>query len=63
MIEAAPFLKMYALYIDNHNKAIEAIQEWKEKSKEFANLIQKLEGKEECKNLTLEVNKKIVITK
>ena len=57
MIQAAPFLRMYALYIENNAKAVETIQIWKEKSKEFANIIKKIEASTKSNNNpTLEVS-------
>ena len=58
MVQAAPFLRMYALYIENNAKAVETIQVWKDRSKEFADIIKRIESSTECSNTanpTLEV--------
>ena len=55
MIQAAPFLRMYALYIENNEKAVETVQIWKNKSKVFCNIIKDIEASSECNGLTIEV--------
>ena len=57
IIHAGPFLRMYALYIDNYNNAIETIKTWKERSQEFATVVKAIESLPDCENLPLEVNK------
>jgi len=52
MIQAAPFLRMYALYIDNNKTAMETIQDWKSRSKEFADTIKNIESSTKCGNAT-----------
>ena len=42
-MQAGPFLKMYALYINNNNTAQETLQTWKKKSKVFENFLQVIE--------------------
>ena len=56
IIHAGPFLRMYALYIENHSDAVAAITHWKQKSEEFAEIIAMIEKLPECKGVTLEVS-------
>ena len=56
IIHAGPFLRMYALYIENYSNAIAAITHWKQKSEEFADIVAKIEKLPECKRLALEVS-------
>ena len=60
IIRAGPFLRMYALYIDNYSIAIETIKTWKERSHEFARIVEAVESLPDCENLPLEVNKKLL---
>ena len=54
MMQAGPFLKMYAMYIDNHTVAQETVVTWKKKSKDFFNLIDQIQ-KNDPKGNSLEV--------
>jgi len=51
MIQAAPFLRMYALYIDNHKTAMDTVKYWKSRSKDFADIIKNIESSTECRNI------------
>ena len=43
MKKFAPFLKLYADYVKNFDRAMELINTWTEKSQEFASLLQALQ--------------------
>lgn len=55
LTQAAPFLKMYSLYVQNFHEAMTVIKHWSEKSHNFANIIKQTQAMEECGNLSLEV--------
>ncbi|XP_062451227.1 FYVE, RhoGEF and PH domain-containing protein 2 isoform X2 [Rhea pennata] len=50
----APFLKMYGEYVKNFDKAMELITIWSEKSPRFQELIDDIQKRKVCANLTLQ---------
>ncbi|MEQ2190626.1 hypothetical protein XENOCAPTIV_002662 [Xenoophorus captivus] len=50
----APFLRMYADYIGNFDRAIELVRTWTERSSTFRNIVHDLQSREMCCNLTLQ---------
>jgi len=55
MTKAGPFLKMYSLYVQNFDDAMNAIKNWSEKSAAFNTIIQNIQKTPECNSLTLQV--------
>ncbi|XP_034032954.1 FYVE, RhoGEF and PH domain-containing protein 4-like isoform X2 [Thalassophryne amazonica] len=49
-----PFLKMYAEYVKNFDKAMDLLKLWNERSPQFKAIIQEIQGLEVCGNLTLQ---------
>uniref|UniRef100_A0A8C9VT02 FYVE, RhoGEF and PH domain-containing protein 4-like n=1 Tax=Scleropages formosus TaxID=113540 RepID=A0A8C9VT02_SCLFO len=49
-----PFLKMYAEYVKNFDKAMELLKLWTEKSPQFKAIIQDIQSQEVCGCLTLQ---------
>ncbi|KAJ8391054.1 hypothetical protein AAFF_G00096750 [Aldrovandia affinis] len=49
-----PFLKMYAEYVKNFDKAMELLKQWAERSPQFKAIILDIQSQEACKNLTLQ---------
>lgn len=58
MTKAAPFLKMYSLYVQHFDEAMKLIKIWSEKSNGFNSLIQSIQKLPECNFLTLQVSLK-----
>ncbi|XP_008399498.1 FYVE, RhoGEF and PH domain-containing protein 4-like isoform X1 [Poecilia reticulata] len=54
LLQHAPFLRMYADYIRNFDRAIELVRTWTERSSAFRNIIQDIQSQELCGNLTLQ---------
>ncbi|XP_054911694.1 FYVE, RhoGEF and PH domain-containing protein 4-like isoform X2 [Poeciliopsis prolifica] len=54
LLQHAPFLRMYADYIRNFDRAIELIRTWTERSSPFRNIIHDIQSQELCGNLTLQ---------
>ncbi|MEQ2167502.1 hypothetical protein GOODEAATRI_004846, partial [Goodea atripinnis] len=52
LLQHAPFLRMYADYIGNFDRAIELVRTWTERSSTFRNIVHDLQ--EICCNLTLQ---------
>lgn len=48
-----PFLKLYSMYANNHSQALTTLQEWLQKSSEFADFIQKQESLSDVNGLKL----------
>ncbi|XP_033752641.1 rho guanine nucleotide exchange factor 39-like [Pecten maximus] len=48
-----PFLKLYSSYANNHNTALSTLQEWMQKSPDFAQFIHSQEDKPEVKGLKI----------
>ncbi|XP_070199938.1 rho guanine nucleotide exchange factor 39-like [Littorina saxatilis] len=48
-----PFLKLYAMYANNHEQALTILQEWTQKSSEFAEFIQTQEARPELMGLKI----------
>ncbi|XP_061106808.1 FYVE, RhoGEF and PH domain-containing protein 4a isoform X1 [Conger conger] len=49
-----PFLKMYAEYVRNFDKAMELLKQWTERSPQFKAIILEIQSQEACGNLTLQ---------
>lgn len=49
-----PFLKMYAEYVRNFDKAMELLKQWTDRSPQFKATIQEIQKQEVCGNLTLQ---------
>ncbi|XP_051917613.1 FYVE, RhoGEF and PH domain-containing protein 4a isoform X2 [Hippocampus zosterae] len=49
-----PFLKMYAEYVKNFDKAMELLKQWSDRSPQFKSIIQEIQSQEACGNLTLQ---------
>ncbi|KAG9334441.1 hypothetical protein JZ751_007638 [Albula glossodonta] len=49
-----PFLKMYAEYVKNFDKAMELLKQWTERSPQFKAIILDIQSQEACGNLTLQ---------
>ncbi|KAL0968510.1 hypothetical protein UPYG_G00267820 [Umbra pygmaea] len=54
MQKLTPFLKMYAEYIKNFDKAMELLKQWTERSPQFKAIIQEIQSQEACGSLTLQ---------
>lgn len=63
MTQAAPFLKMYSLYVQNFDEAMNLIKMWGDKSHSFKNIIMEIQKLPECKSLSLQVILIYVATK
>lgn len=50
----APFLKLYTSYVQNFDNAINVIKFWSERSREFYNLLEKLQKLPECEQMSLQ---------
>ncbi|CAI5664863.1 FYVE, RhoGEF and PH domain-containing protein 4a isoform X1 [Oreochromis niloticus] len=49
-----PFLKMYAEYVKNFDKAMELLKQWTDRSPQFKAIIQEIQSQEVCGCLTLQ---------
>uniref|UniRef100_A0A8C7QQP8 FYVE, RhoGEF and PH domain containing 4a n=1 Tax=Oncorhynchus mykiss TaxID=8022 RepID=A0A8C7QQP8_ONCMY len=49
-----PFLKMYAEYVKNFDKAMELLKQWTDRSPQFKAIIQDIQSQEACGCLTLQ---------
>ncbi|XP_061577336.1 FYVE, RhoGEF and PH domain-containing protein 4a isoform X2 [Cololabis saira] len=49
-----PFLKMYAEYVKNFDKAMELLKQWTDRSPQFKAIIQEIQSQEACGCLTLQ---------
>ncbi|XP_077593949.1 FYVE, RhoGEF and PH domain-containing protein 4a [Stigmatopora nigra] len=49
-----PFLKMYAEYVKNFDKAMELLKQWSDRSPQFKSIIQEIQTQEACGCLTLQ---------
>lgn len=49
-----PFLKMYAEYVRNFDKAMELLKQWTDRSPQFKAIIQEIQKQEVCGSLTLQ---------
>ncbi|XP_063052983.1 FYVE, RhoGEF and PH domain-containing protein 4a isoform X2 [Engraulis encrasicolus] len=49
-----PFLKMYAEYVRNFDKAMDLLKQWTERSPQFKAIILDIQGQEACGHLTLQ---------
>uniref|UniRef100_A0A3Q1ARJ4 FYVE, RhoGEF and PH domain containing 4a n=1 Tax=Amphiprion ocellaris TaxID=80972 RepID=A0A3Q1ARJ4_AMPOC len=49
-----PFLKMYAEYVKNFDKAMELLKQWNDRSPQFKAIIQEIQSQEVCGCLTLQ---------
>ncbi|CAJ1057156.1 FYVE%2C RhoGEF and PH domain-containing protein 4a isoform X1 [Xyrichtys novacula] len=49
-----PFLKMYAEYVKNFDKAMELLKQWTDRSPQFKAIIQEIQTSDVCGNLTLQ---------
>uniref|UniRef100_A0AAY5F445 FYVE, RhoGEF and PH domain containing 4a n=1 Tax=Electrophorus electricus TaxID=8005 RepID=A0AAY5F445_ELEEL len=49
-----PFLKMYAEYVKNFDKAMELLKQWTDRSPQFKAIIQEIQKQEMCGSLTLQ---------
>ncbi|KAF7661505.1 hypothetical protein LDENG_00259730 [Lucifuga dentata] len=49
-----PFLKMYAEYVRNFEKAMEVLKQWTDRSPQFKAIIQEIQSQEACGSLTLQ---------
>ncbi|XP_053478781.1 FYVE, RhoGEF and PH domain-containing protein 4a isoform X2 [Ictalurus furcatus] len=49
-----PFLKMYAEYVRNFDKAMELLKQWTDRSPQFKAIIQDIQKQEVCGSLTLQ---------
>uniref|UniRef100_H2Y6T6 Uncharacterized protein n=1 Tax=Ciona savignyi TaxID=51511 RepID=H2Y6T6_CIOSA len=54
MCRAAPFLKMYSLYVQNFDDAMNTIKTWSQKSHGFSAIIKSIQKLPECNFLTLQ---------
>ncbi|KAM6946130.1 FYVE, RhoGEF and PH domain-containing protein 4a [Aplochiton taeniatus] len=54
LLKLTPFLKMYAEYVKNFEKAMELLKQWTERSPQFKVIIQEIQSHEACGNLTLQ---------
>ncbi|XP_046890736.1 FYVE, RhoGEF and PH domain-containing protein 4a isoform X1 [Hypomesus transpacificus] len=54
LLKRAPFLKMYAEYVRNFEKAMELLKQWTERSPPFKAIILEIQGQEVCGSLTLQ---------
>lgn len=57
MTQAAPFLKMYSLYVQNFDEAINLVKTLSEKSNNFNSIIKQIQAMPECGSLSLQVCK------
>ncbi|XP_005099517.1 putative protein tag-52 [Aplysia californica] len=51
--QLGPFLKLYSLYANNHQSALNTLQEWQQKSTEFAEFVSRQESRPEVMGLKL----------
>ncbi|XP_054633859.1 FYVE, RhoGEF and PH domain-containing protein 4a [Dunckerocampus dactyliophorus] len=49
-----PFLKMYAEYVKNFDKAMELLKQWSDRSPQFKAIIQEIQSQDVCGSLTLQ---------
>ncbi|XP_034540915.1 FYVE, RhoGEF and PH domain-containing protein 4a isoform X2 [Notolabrus celidotus] len=49
-----PFLKMYAEYVKNFDKAMELLKQWTDRSPQFKAIIQEIQSTDVCGSLTLQ---------
>ncbi|XP_055078214.1 FYVE, RhoGEF and PH domain-containing protein 4a isoform X2 [Periophthalmus magnuspinnatus] len=49
-----PFLKMYAEYVKNFEKAMDVLKQWNDRSPQFKAIIMEIQTQEVCGNLTLQ---------
>ncbi|KAM4619220.1 FYVE, RhoGEF and PH domain-containing protein 4a isoform 2-T2 [Polymixia lowei] len=49
-----PFLKMYAEYVKNFDKAMEVLKQWTDRSPQFKAIIQEIQSQDVCGSLTLQ---------
>lgn len=49
-----PFLKMYAEYVKNFEKAMDVLKQWSDRSPHFKAVITEIQSQEACGNLTLQ---------
>lgn len=49
-----PFLKMYAEYVKNFEKAMDVLKQWSDRSPHFKAIIMEIQSQEVCGNLTLQ---------
>ena len=61
MTQAAPYLKMYSLYVQNFDEAMNTIKTWSEKSPAFNAIIQSIQKIPECNSLTLQVHSIVLL--
>nr|XP_039249729.1 FYVE, RhoGEF and PH domain-containing protein 1-like isoform X2 [Styela clava] len=54
MTQAAPFLKMYSLYVQNFDEAMSKLTHWSDKSSNFAGIMKQTQAMPECGSLTLQ---------
>ena len=61
MAKAAPFLKMYSLYVQHFDEAMNTIKSNQEKNSAFDTLIKSIEKLPECNFLTLQVSGFVIL--
>ncbi|XP_063756838.1 FYVE, RhoGEF and PH domain-containing protein 4a isoform X3 [Eleginops maclovinus] len=54
LLKLTPFLKMYAEYVKNFEKAMELLKHWTDRSPQFKGIIQEIQSQEACGSLTLQ---------
>ncbi|KAI9523522.1 FYVE, RhoGEF and PH domain-containing protein 4 [Dissostichus eleginoides] len=54
LLKLTPFLKMYAEYVKNFEKAMELLKTWTDRSPQFKGIIQEIQSQEACGSLTLQ---------
>ncbi|KAM3588004.1 uncharacterized protein V6R79_018774 [Siganus canaliculatus] len=54
LLQHAPFLRMYADYVRNFDKAMDLLRTWTERSSTFRNIIREIQSQEVCGSLTLQ---------
>ncbi|KAM3870080.1 FYVE, RhoGEF and PH domain-containing protein 4a [Diretmus argenteus] len=54
LLKLTPFLKMYAEYVKNFDKAMELLKQWTDRSPQFKTIIQEIQSQEACGSLTLQ---------
>ncbi|XP_054476080.1 FYVE, RhoGEF and PH domain-containing protein 4a isoform X2 [Anoplopoma fimbria] len=54
LLKLTPFLKMYAEYVKNFDKAMELLKQWIDRSPQFKAIIQEIQSQEVCGCLTLQ---------
>ncbi|XP_033940703.1 FYVE, RhoGEF and PH domain-containing protein 4a isoform X2 [Pseudochaenichthys georgianus] len=54
LLKLTPFLKMYAEYVKNFEKAMELLKTWTDRSPQFKAIIQEIQSQEACGSLTLQ---------